>query len=303
MASKSLLVPILILITASLATECLSFLWQSESVGELKIDQYRIQKSWHERRAVSFSFSRSTLHMRARTSERPYINPLSAVSRNARVSTASPRSRARHVPFAIANRREALERALFHCVAPILFVAGIPADEVVAYTPDADKLRESLYMISRVQEATVQQERYLQNKTPPIQKMKLTLRLVERSYRLLDQITYVSTFLPADALVPATEVGNEAVDELQTAIDFVYGFKDGGVMTAEQKDYVTLSLRETREKLFTFLDYLPNQMKLDEARLRVEEENKMNMEEFDGDADAGVYNPVVLPWKTRQKER
>lgn len=28
-------------------------------------------------------------------------------------------------------------------------------------------------------------------------------------------------------------------------------------------------------------------------------ENVLNRDEFDGDADAGVYNPVVLPWKNR----
>lgn len=29
------------------------------------------------------------------------------------------------------------------------------------------------------------------------------------------------------------------------------------------------------------------------------QENVANREEFDGDEDAGVYNPVVLPWKNR----
>jgi hypothetical protein len=28
-------------------------------------------------------------------------------------------------------------------------------------------------------------------------------------------------------------------------------------------------------------------------------ENVLNRDEFDGDADAGVFNPVVLPWKNR----
>jgi hypothetical protein len=34
----------------------------------------------------------------------------------------------------------------------------------------------------------------------------------------------------------------------------------------------------------------------------VEEENNLNKDEFDPDlaTDAGVYNPVVLPWKTRK---
>ena len=28
-------------------------------------------------------------------------------------------------------------------------------------------------------------------------------------------------------------------------------------------------------------------------------ENVANRDEFDGDSDAGVYNPVVLPWRNR----
>lgn len=31
-------------------------------------------------------------------------------------------------------------------------------------------------------------------------------------------------------------------------------------------------------------------------------ENVLNRDEFDGDADAGVYNPVVLPWKNRSEK-
>jgi hypothetical protein len=204
------------------------------------------------------------------------------------------------------TRRDAITKSL----QTILTVATVPFLPIntsnknmiaYAYTPDSDKLRESLYLISRVQEATVLQERYIQNKTPPIQKMKLTLRLVDKSYQLLDQITYVSNFIPSEFIVGATSVGNEAVEELQEAIDFVYSFKnnEGDKMTLEQKEFLKESLTTTREKLFVFLDYLPQQDKLDQARARVEEENKLNIEEFDGDADAGVYNPVVLPWKNR----
>ena len=50
--------------------------------------------------------------------------------------------------------------------------------------------------------------------------MKLTLRLVDKSYRVLDQITYISKFLDADDLVRAAQVGNEAAEALSDAIDF-----------------------------------------------------------------------------------
>eukprot|EP00980_Cylindrotheca_fusiformis_P000635 scaffold158_cov105-Cylindrotheca_fusiformis.AAC.8 len=173
-----------------------------------------------------------------------------------------------------------------------------------AYTPDPDPLKESLYLISRVQEASVLQERYINKKLPPIKKMKLTLRLVDRSYRLLDQINYVSKFLDPNDIVVAVQAGNEAAESLQDAIDFVYGFqKDGDAMTMDQKRFLLDALKNTREKLFEFLDYLPDQSKVMAARKRVEDENKLNVDEFDPDLanDAGIFNPIELPWKNRQK--
>mmetsp|Transcript_10602 Transcript_10602/g.20465 ORF Transcript_10602/g.20465 Transcript_10602/m.20465 type:complete len:254 (+) Transcript_10602:251-1012(+) len=171
-----------------------------------------------------------------------------------------------------------------------------------AYTPDSDKLRESLYLISRVQEATVQQERFVHraNKQEELKsKMKLTLRLVEKNYRLLDQIIFASNYITnQDVMVEVTGAGYEAAEALQNAIDYVNADLRHGPFEKGQKEYLTSNLRECREKLFLFLDKMP-QTKLAEARNRVEEENVLNRDEFDGDADAGVYSPVVLPWKNR----
>jgi len=172
-----------------------------------------------------------------------------------------------------------------------------------AYTPDKDKLRESLYLISRVQEATVQQERFINTNNMQEalrQKMKLTLRLVEKNYLLLDQINFASQYIePSDAIIEAVSAGNAAVDALQNAIDFVNNDLKTGPLTADQKSFLTSNLLECREELFVFLSYMPKS-KLEEARQRVEEENIKNREEFDSDnlgSDAGVYNPVKLPWK------
>ena len=134
--------------------------------------------------------------------------------------------------------------------------------------------------------------------------MKLTLRLVDRSYRLLDQINYISKFISPQDVITATQAGNEAADSLQDAIDFVYGYqKDGDAMTSEQREFLVTALAETREKLFDFVAYLPDQEKLAQARKRVEDENKLNVEEFDPDLadDAGIFNPIELPWKNRPK--
>ena len=130
------------------------------------------------------------------------------------------------------------------------------------------------------------------------QKMKLTLRLVEKNYKLLDQITYLSTLLPPDDLVQATNAGLEAADALQNAIDYVKFELKSGPLSTEQKEYLIGNLSTCREELFVFLKYVP-QDKLLDARKRVEEENVLNRDEYDGDGSEGVYNPVVLPWKNR----
>lgn len=202
----------------------------------------------------------------------------------------------RHVLFAPPSLVAAAAVATTTVFAPPLLSAH-------AYTPDVDPLRESLYLICRVQEACVLQERYIEKQRPPLQKMKLTLRLVDRSYRLLDQINYVSLYISAPDVVAATQMGNEAAEALQEAIDFVASYQqDASAMTNEQKDFLKESLTTTREKLFDFLDYLETtqQPKLLEARSRVERENALNKDEFDPDlaTDAGVYNPIVLPWKS-----
>jgi len=182
-------------------------------------------------------------------------------------------------------------------IVPILIATR--TQDAMAYTPDSDQLREALYMISRVQEASVQQERLVlrtQQQEILKRRMKLSLRLVEKSYRIVDQISYCSKFVDAEDLVAASEAGLEGADALQSAIDFVDNELSTGNLTDAQKEILIGSLRETREKLFEFLAFVPSE-KLAEARKRVEEENALNLEEFAGDSDASIFNPVKLPWK------
>ena len=172
----------------------------------------------------------------------------------------------------------------------------------LAYTPDSDKLRESLYLMSRVQEATVQQERFVRSSSRQQelkQKMKLTLKLVEKNYLLLDQVNFASNFVAQDDIVPAVQAGNEAVESLQAAIDFVNSdLNDPGALTDDQREYLLSNLTDCRNKLFVFLNYVP-QDKLRQARERVEYENVKNREEYAGSADDGLFNPVKLPWSEK----
>ena len=205
------------------------------------------------------------------------------------------------------DRRDALRRTASASIAAALagFGGAFPPQPALAYTPDSDKLRESLYLMSRVQESTVQLERLIKNSKTQDElkpKLKLKLKLVQASYRLQDQINNASQFVdPPDGLVAATEAGNIAVSSLQDAVVFVRDELPGtGPITTEQREFLNESLQNTRDALFTFLDYMPKE-KLEAARKRVEVENVDNREEFDDDLaydkSAGIYNPVKLPWK------
>jgi hypothetical protein len=185
----------------------------------------------------------------------------------------------RSTTAAIDRRSGLLRIARSSVIAPLVVqVTARSSRPALAYTPDADPLRESLYLMSRVQEATVQQERFVDRATRQEalkSKMKLTLRLVERNYRVLDQVTFASQFVvPSSGLVEATTAGYEAADALQNAIDYVNTDGVGGLgmgpFEVGQKDYLRRNLRECRERLFDFLSYMPRD-KLEEARKRVEE--------------------------------
>lgn len=121
--------------------------------------------------------------------------------------------------FVLDSNDQMTRRKTLHSILiPIVFQN---IQSCTAYEPDSDPLRESLYLISRVQEATVQQERFVRksyNQQDLKNKMKLTLRLIEKNYKLVDQLTYCSGYLPSEHLVEATEAGNEAA-ELQSVID------------------------------------------------------------------------------------
>ena len=214
------------------------------------------------------------------------------------------------------GRRSALSKIVFWIGSPVFWPIVATASftsspqGAFAYQPDPDPLKESLYLLCRVQEATLLQERYINKQRPPIQKMKLALRLVERSYRIMDQINSVSKVIPDDDLVAAVQAGNEAAESLQDAIDFVYKYdtsKDSlaSSMSSEQRDFLITALTNTRERIFDFVDRVPDQSKVLSARTRVEEENKLNQDEFDPDLtdDAGVYNPIVLPWINRNSHK
>ena len=195
-------------------------------------------------------------------------------NRNNVLRSSSTAIRAEARPQAIINRRDGVKRILSTSFTATSLVQQTVIGPAVAYEADSDPLRESLYLMSRVQEATVQQERFVNRAEAQDalkSKMKLTLRLVEKNYRLLDQIIFASEYInPQSKVVEATTAGYEAAEALQNAIDYVNSDLGKGPFEDGQKEYLTSNLGECRERLFDFLSYMP-QDKLKDARKRVEE--------------------------------
>lgn len=165
---------------------------------------------------------------------------------------------------------------------------------------DPKKLEEALYLISRVQEATVQQERLVTTgKFKDVQRNSITmaLNMMLNNYALSDQVVTASAYVNNKNLVmQASAIGNEAVDALETAKEY-FGtpLKVSGLST-EQRSFITQAMQSCRGKLEKFVAYMP-QDSLDLARKRVEKENEINLKELAALDGGAISNPVTLPWK------
>lgn len=210
-------------------------------------------------------------------------------------------------------------RTAFAALAAVALLGGAPAPEqAAAFAPsdlgmadtastpriplknsDPKRLQNSIYLISRVQEATAQQERLVSTgkfKDAQRNNIKMALKMMLDNYQLGDQIVIASGYLDPDKIIKASQAGNEAIDTLQTAQEyFAKDLKVAG-LTDEQRTFIVQAMQSTRSKLDGFLAYLPEDV-VQKARRQVEEENELNMKEFVGQ-DGGITNPVKLPWKT-----
>lgn len=165
---------------------------------------------------------------------------------------------------------------------------------------DPRKLQESLYWISRVQEATAQEERLVSTgKFKDMQRnnIKMALNMMLENYRLADNIVVASGYVtPQDSVIRASQAGGEAVEVLQTAQEyFAKELKVTG-LTEEQRKFIVDAMKATRAKLDGFLNYMPAEA-VQAARKQVEDENALNIKEYVGESSGGIINPIVLPWK------
>jgi len=168
---------------------------------------------------------------------------------------------------------------------------------------DVNELEEALYLISRVQEATVQQERLVTTgKFKDVQRNSITmaLNMMLDNYKLSDQIVAASGYVePKDNIMKASQVGNEAVDALETAKEYFGTPLKVSGLSDEQRKFIVQAMQACRDKLDRFLVYVPEES-LKKARQRVEDENDLNRKEYVGE-DGGILNPVVVPWKQPKK--
>jgi len=170
---------------------------------------------------------------------------------------------------------------------------------------DPKRIAEALYLISRVQEATVQQERLVTSgKFKDVQRNSITmaLNLMLNNYALNDQVVIASAYTNrADQMQKAGLIGLEAVEALESAKEY-FGTSELKVsgITDVQRKFVIEALVACRTKLDAFLEFMPAKQ-LQAARARVEEENALNVKEFVGqDGVTAMSNPVTLPWKTKK---
>jgi hypothetical protein len=185
--------------------------------------------------------------------------------------------------------------------------AGIVKDEVTLPTVDKSEetLQEALYYVSRVQEATVQQERLVSTgkfKDTQRNNIRMALKMMLDNYKLSDNIVTASAYAsPQDRVMKASEAGKEAIDVLETTRDyFAKELKVSG-LTDEQRKFVVQAMQATRTKLDGFLNYMPGDVVV-KSRQQVERENDLNMKEFvTADGDKTIINPVTLPWKNKKR--
>jgi len=162
------------------------------------------------------------------------------------------------------------------------------------------ELEESVYMISRVQEATVQQERLVvTGKFKDVQRnsIRRAVNMMIDNYKLNDQFIVAAAYIPTKDVLRASTIGNEAVEVLETAKEYFGKDLKVSALSEDQKKFMVDAMAAEREKIEAFLKYLPEEV-VAAARGRVEAENALNMKEYA--LEGQVINPVTLPWKSKK---
>lgn len=188
---------------------------------------------------------------------------------------------------------------------------GQKKDGVLAPKPlkkinsEDEKLQEALILISRVQEATAQEERLVTTgKFKDLQRnsIKMALNMMLDNYQLNDQIVLASGWASSSDVQKCKQSGDEAVETLQTVLEYFSKDLKVNTLSDQQRKFMQDAMKSCRTKLETFLTYMPPD-KVKAARKVIEDENEVVIREYkefkakDGDMDNAIINPVREPWK------
>ena len=146
------------------------------------------------------------------------------------------------------------------------------------------------YKIIRVREATQQERRLINSgKFKDMQRanVKLAIKFMVQNYRLSDSVVGASAFLSGGNAqqMRAIDTGQSAVQNLITILEYfdssdVENIKVGKSSMSGKEEIVLKGLEATQLKLDEFLSFF-DQTVVDRVAAQVQEENKLNVEEFD----------------------
>lgn len=145
-----------------------------------------------------------------------------------------------------------------------------------------------LYKIIRVREATQQEKRLIETgkfKDTQRANVKLAVKFMVQNYRLSDSIVGASSFLRGSSSMRAIEAGQMAVANLQTILEYfdtsdIENIKVGKSSMNGKEDLVIKGLDATQVKLDEFLLFF-DEATLKKIKAQVQEENELNIKEFD----------------------
>ena len=159
--------------------------------------------------------------------------------------------------------------------------------------PPLVPLDQDLLLILRVQEAAGQEARLVRTgKYRELQRLniKRAIGMMIDNYDLRDRFVRASASAPSGKLQAAADFGNNAVENLIQVLEYFPSNLVANDLTREQKDFVLAALDANSKNIDSFLSLMPPD-EVSKARAEMEEENSLNLKEFDG----GKYlNPPIV---------
>mmetsp|Transcript_14139 Transcript_14139/g.34235 ORF Transcript_14139/g.34235 Transcript_14139/m.34235 type:complete len:213 (+) Transcript_14139:2-640(+) len=179
-----------------------------------------------------------------------------------------------------ATRREALGAA-----ASAFAAAALPQSvfaKVLAPERNEEQLKESIYLILRVIEATAQEERLINSgKYKDLQRksVKNAASMMLENYALEKNLVKASIFVPQDQVAEAQRISAEAAEALSQIVGYFPAELSVGELEASQKQFVLKAFTAARTNLNDFIKLLPEDA-VTNCRKKVEEENKLNADDY-----------------------